>query len=81
MNTYLTKLFGAIAIDIEHLENVYLDCKQLSYLNNLLKSDVDFNNSFYTNSNGDNLEMLTFFLDRHKSDITSIVQGKLTKNS
>ncbi len=74
MNQFLEKLFDIIAIDAEHL-NSYLTSNEKQYLNNVLKSTEDLNSDFYSNKEGENLEVLLYFLSRHKEDIALIWKG------
>jgi len=79
MNSFLEKLFCIIAIDTEHLINSYLTQSELQYLNNYLKSIKDLNGEFYTNSEGENLEMLLYFLHRHKKDVLTLWEDESKK--
>jgi len=74
MNQFLEKLFDTIAIDTKHL-NQYLTSSEKQYLNNNLKSIEDLNNDFYSDKEGENLEVLLHFLFCHKKDITLIWEG------
>ena len=71
MNLFLEKLFDIIAIDIEHL-NLYLTLGEWQYLNNALKSIEDLDSDFYSDSEGENLEVLLHFLHCHAEDIALI---------
>lgn len=75
MNQYLTKLLNAVAIDLAHLKSEFLSAKELEYIDNILKSEQDFKNDFYTNEDGEKLEVLLFFLNAHKQEIINIMQG------
>lgn len=76
MNQYLTMLLNTIGIDIEHLKSKYLSAKELVYLDNLLASEQDFEQYFYTRTHGERLECLLFFLNAHKKDILVLMKGK-----
>lgn len=76
MNQYLTTLLNAIAIDLTHLTNEYLSTEELAYIDRVLASEQDFEKYFYTNEHGDQLEMLLFFLDAHKTEIIALMQGE-----
>ncbi|WP_394389087.1 hypothetical protein [Shewanella woodyi] len=76
MNPYLTSLLDAISIDIDHLKNEYLSDNELTYLNEILKSEQDFELDFYTAEHGNNLECLLMFLSAHKRVIIDLMQGK-----
>jgi len=78
MNSFLKKLFDIIAIDTEYL-NLYLTSDEQQYLNNTLKSIEDLKNDFYTDSKGQNLEILLHFLFSHKEDITHIWENNSKK--
>ncbi|ASU24081.1 hypothetical protein CCZ37_16240 [Vibrio qinghaiensis] len=78
MNPFLEELFDVIAIDIEYL-NGYLASSEMNYLNTTLQSIEDLNGDFYTNEQGQNLEVLLFFLLRHLNDITSIWEDRSKK--
>jgi len=71
MNPFLKNLFDIIAIDTEHL-NLYLTSSEKQYLNNTLRYIEDLNSDFYTNKEGDNLEVLLQFLCCHAEDIVLI---------
>ncbi|GDY28264.1 hypothetical protein AHAT_41540 [Agarivorans sp. Toyoura001] len=75
MNKYLTSLFDAIAIDIEHLQREYLSGNELDYLDRTLKSEQDLGLDFYTSDHGDNLECLLHFLICHKDLIIKLMHG------
>ncbi|WP_201353140.1 hypothetical protein [Hydrogenimonas urashimensis] len=79
MNSFLEKLFCIIAIDTEHLINSYLTQSELQYLNNSLKSIKDLNGEFYTTSEGENLEVLLYFLYCHKEDILTLWEDEFKK--
>jgi len=78
MNSFLEKLFHIIAIDTEYL-NSYLTLDERQYLNNTLKSIEDLEGDFYTDTKGQNLEMLLHFLFSHKKDITNIWENPSKK--
>jgi len=78
MNSFLEKLFDIIAIDTEYL-NLYLTSNEQQYLNDTLKSIKDLESNFYTDSKGQNLEMLLHFLFFHKEDITHIWEDNSKK--
>lgn len=73
MNPYLTELLDIIGIDIPHL-NSYLSIEELSYLGSIFKSASDFERDFYTNKEGEHLEVLLHFLNAHKKDIIDLIQ-------
>ncbi|POB90256.1 hypothetical protein [Vibrio vulnificus] len=75
MNQFLQSLFDIIAIDTEHL-NLYLTLSEKQYLNNALKSIEDLNGDFYSNEEGENLEILLHFLKCHAQDIAIIWEGR-----
>lgn len=75
MNQFLTLLFSAIAIDMDHLQCEYLSNSELDYLNNTLKSEQDLNLDFYTYEHGENLECLLHFLISHRYIIIEIMRG------
>jgi len=79
MNQFLEKLFDLIAIDTEHL-TLFLTSSEKQYLNSTLKSIEDLNNDFYTSEEGENIEVLLFFLTRHVEDITSIWEDNSKKD-
>ncbi len=74
MNQFVEKMFDIIAIDTEHL-HFYLTSSEKQYLNNTLKSIEDLNNDFYSNEEGENLEVLLHFLSCHAKDIALIWEG------
>ncbi len=76
MNQYLTKLLNTIAIDLEHLTNEYLSSEELVYIDRELASEQDFEQFFYTDEYGDQLETLLFFLNAHKKEIIDLMQSK-----
>ena len=76
MNKYLTTLLNSIAIDITHLTNKYLSYEELEYLDRALASRNDFEESFYTNEHGEQLEVLLMFLNAHKKVIIDLIEGK-----
>lgn len=78
MNSFLEKLFDIIAIDTEYL-NSYLTLDEQQYLNDTLKSIEDLKSNFYTDTKGQNLEMLLHFLFSHKKDITHIWEDNSKK--
>lgn len=73
MNLFLKELFNTIAIDTEYLTG-YLTSDEIQHLSTTLKSIEDFQGEFYSNEHGENLEVLFFFLFRHKEDIQEIWQ-------
>ncbi len=73
MNAFLKYLFETIAIDVDHLYS-YLSPVEINYLEKSVKSQNDFENEFYTNENGDNLEVLLYFMDCHKNDIVALLK-------
>ncbi|HHX8334337.1 TPA: hypothetical protein ACVOY8_002870 [Vibrio diabolicus] len=73
MNPFLSELLDTIGIDIQHL-NTYLSAEELTYLDGKIRSSVDFQKDFYTESNGENLEVLLYFLDAHKKEIIFLMQ-------
>lgn len=68
MNAFLNHLLETIAINVNHL-NLQLSFIEINYLDRNLKSKNDFDGEFYTNENGDNLEVLLHFLTCHKNEI------------
>ena len=76
LNQYLTTLLNAVAIDLEHLINECLSSEELAYIDRVLTSKQDFEESFYTSEHGDQLEVLLFFLNAHKAEIIDLMQGK-----
>ncbi|VEL95969.1 hypothetical protein ALT761_00928 [Alteromonas sp. 76-1] len=76
MNQYLTTLLCTIGIDVDYLISVYLSPKELEYIDRVLTSKKDYNKSFYTDENGDRLEVLLMFLTVHKEDIIDILEGR-----
>jgi len=77
MNPFLKKLFDIIAIDTEHL-NSYLTSDEWKYLNDSLKSIGDLSREFYSDKEGENLEVLLHFLSCHEKDI-ALIWGDNTK--
>ncbi|THE59844.1 hypothetical protein CGI22_13325 [Vibrio parahaemolyticus] len=73
MNPFLTELLNTIGIDIQYLKT-YLSAEELTYFNDKIRSSVDFQKDFYTESNGENLEVLLYFLCAHKKEVTSLMQ-------
>ncbi|MGL1289606.1 hypothetical protein ACSTJS_04435 [Vibrio parahaemolyticus] len=73
MNPFLSELLDTIGIDSQHL-NTYLSAEELTYLDGNIRSSVDFQKDFYTESNGENLEVLLYFLDAHKKEIIFLMQ-------
>ncbi len=71
MNRFLNELFDRIAIDITHLA-YYLTSCQKQYLCNNLRSIEEFENDFYSDQQGENLEVLLHFLSCHKKDILNL---------
>lgn len=78
MNPFLEKLFDIIAIDTAYLK-LYLTSNEYQYLNNTLKSIEDLSNDFYTNEEGENLEVLLHFLFCHAEDIALIWEDNSKK--
>ena len=78
MNPFLEKLFDIIAIDTEHL-NLYLTSDEWQYLNNALKSIEDLNSDFYSDKEGENLEVLLHFFSCHVKDIALIWEDNSKK--
>ncbi len=78
MNEFLNKLLCIIAIDAEYL-NSYLTSDELKYLSDKLKSIEDLNGDFYSNQEGENLEVLLYFLLCHKKDIAIIFEDNSKK--
>lgn len=76
MNQYLTALLNAAAIDLEHLTNKYLSPKELEYIDRVLVSKKDFEECFYTDEHGKQLEVLLLFLNAHKDKIINLMEGK-----
>jgi hypothetical protein len=68
MNAFLNDLFEIIAIDVPHLHS-YLSSSELQYLDGKLKSTADYDNNFYTDDEGQNLEVFLQFLTCHKQEI------------
>ena len=78
MNPFLEKLFDIIAIDTAHLK-LYLTSNEYQYLNNTLKSIEDLNSDFYSDNEGENLEVLLYFLSCHAEDIALIWEDNSKK--
>lgn len=78
MNPFLKKLFDIIAIDTEYL-NSYLTSDEWKYLNDALKSIEDLNSDFYSDKEGENLEVLLHFLSCHEKDIALIWEDNTKK--
>ncbi len=78
MNPFLENLFDVIAVDTEHL-NLYLTSDEWKYLNNTLKSREDLAGDFYSDNEGDNLEVLLYFLCCHAEDIALILDDNSKK--
>ena len=76
MNQYLTTLLNTVNIDLEHLTNEYLSSEELAYIDRVLASKQDFEESFYTSEHGDQLEVLLLFLNAHKKKIIDLMEGK-----
>ncbi|MEP1446264.1 MAG: hypothetical protein ABJK37_09170 [Paraglaciecola sp.] len=74
----MIKLFGIMAIDIEHL-NQYLTPDEKNYLNTNLVSMEVLNSDLYSNVNGDNLEVLLNFLIKHAKDLEKIWEDSSKK--
>ncbi|CDT62588.1 conserved hypothetical protein [Vibrio coralliirubri] len=74
LNQFLTSLFSAIAININHLQYEYLSKNELNHLNKTLRSEDDLNHDFYTSQHGENLECLLFFLDKHRDIIIALMR-------
>lgn len=75
MNQYLTTLLDTVNIDLEHLTNEYLSSEELAYIDRVLASKQDFEESFYTSEQGDQLEVLLYFLNAHKKMIIDLMEG------
>lgn len=78
MNAFLSELFGVIALDIVYL-NTYLSESELQYLDEKVASITDFEDDFYTDDEGENLETLLHFLSCHKRDISQILDDPSKK--
>jgi len=76
LNQYLTTLLNTVMIDLKHLTNEYLSSEELAYIDRVLASKQDFEESFYTSKHGDQLEVLLFFLNAHKKKIIDLMEGK-----
>jgi len=76
LNQYLTTLLNTVAIDLEHLTKEYLSSEELAYIDRVLASKQDFEESFYTNGYGGQLEVLLLFLNAHKKKIIDLMEGK-----
>ena len=72
MNEFLSELIEVIALDTEHL-NAFLSEGEQQYLDQKIVSRVKFEDEFYTNEEGDNLETLLHFLTCHKSEIIQLL--------
>ena len=80
MNPFLEKLFDIVAIDTEHLISTYLNQSELQYLNNHLAHIEDLKKGhFYSDKEGENLEVLLYFLLSHKEDISLIWEDNSKK--
>lgn len=78
MNAFLSELFGSIALDTGYL-NTYLSASEQQYLNEKIRSRADFEDDFYTNDRGENLETLLHFLNCHKGEIVQILDDPSKK--
>lgn len=78
MNQFLENLFDTIAVDTEYL-NLYLTVDEWLYLNNAIKSREDLASDFYSNNDGENLEVLLNFLCHHAEDIALILEDNSKK--
>lgn len=78
MNAFLENLFDVIAVDAEYLK-LYLTSNEWEYLNNTLKSREDLTSDFYSDNEGDNLEVLLHFLCCHAEDIALILDDNSKK--
>lgn len=79
MNTFLKTLLDTIGIDVGHLKTEYLSEEELRHLDGALKSLEDFDSSFYSCDNGDNLEVLLQFLSVHREDIIALLEDNSEK--
>lgn len=57
-----------------------MSSSELKYLDEKLKSTEDFNNDFYTDDEGQNLEVLLQFLTCHKQDINLLMNDPSQKD-
>lgn len=78
MTPFLKEFLNVIAIDTEYLIR-YLTSNEMQYLNNTLKSIEDFQGEFYSDSHGENLEVLLHFLSCHLEDIYEIWEDRNKK--
>lgn len=78
MNAFLSELFELIALDTGYL-NTYLSVSELQYLDEKIASREDFEDDFYTNEKGENLEIFLHFLNCHKRDIAQILDDPSKK--
>ncbi|MDO6834062.1 hypothetical protein Q4596_00415 [Pseudoalteromonas carrageenovora] len=78
MTLFLKELFNVLGIDTEYLTG-YLSPNEMQYLSTTLKSIEDFQGDFYSSEHGGNLEVLLYFLSRHKEDVQEIWQDRNKK--
>jgi len=79
MNEFLNELFESIALDFENL-NTFLSENDQQYLDQKIGSRTEFEDDFYTNEEGDDLETLLRFLTYHKGEITQILDDPSKKD-
>ena len=72
MNEFLSKLFKSIALDTENL-NTFLSEDEQQYLDRKIGSRAEFEDDFYTDEEGDDLETLLHFLTCHKGEIAQVL--------
>lgn len=78
MNAFLSELFESIALDSGYL-NTYLSESGQQYLDEKIGSREDFEDEFYTDEFGENLETLLHFLHCHKREIVQILDDPSKK--